>query len=82
MSLTDIAAEAGAARALIHHYFDRWFQVVENSREMWLSVVDLDLVGRDPDIDQIMFEADEAAIVAGPGRGGLSRTYRSLSEVP
>ncbi|NUS12634.1 MAG: TetR/AcrR family transcriptional regulator [Streptomyces sp.] len=100
VSLTDIAAEAGAARALIHHYFgskrqlylavvrqvmvvpasvsqrlpaagarerlsicvDRWLQVVENSREMWLSAIDLDLIGRDPDIDQIMFEADEAAI--------------------
>ncbi|MFJ3670409.1 TetR/AcrR family transcriptional regulator [Streptomyces sp. NPDC090106] len=100
VSLADIAAEAGAARALINHYFgskrqlyltvvrqvmvvpdsvsqrlpatgarerlsicvDRWLDVVGNNREMWLSAIDLQAVSRDPDIDQIMFEADEAAI--------------------
>lgn len=99
VSLSDIAAEAGVARALINHYFggkrqlylevvrqmmvvpasvserlpptsaeerlaicvDRWLEVVERNREMWLSAVGLEALGNDPEIDQIMLEADEIA---------------------
>jgi AcrR family transcriptional regulator len=99
VSLSDIAAEAGVARALINHYFggkrqlylevvrqmmvvpasvserlppttaeerlaicvDRWLEVVERNREMWLSAIGLEALGNDPEIDQIMLEADEIA---------------------
>lgn len=97
VSTTDIANEAGMARALINHYFgskrglylevvrqmmvipesvsqslppttaeerlsicvDRWLDVVERNREMWLSAISSEAVGHDPDIDRIMLEADE-----------------------
>lgn len=99
VSLTDIAAEAGVARALVSHYFgskrqlylevvrqmmvvpatvfetlppvtaeerlaicvDRWLDVVERNRDMWLSAIGLEAVGNDPEIDRIMLEADEIA---------------------
>ncbi|MFD3609053.1 TetR/AcrR family transcriptional regulator [Streptomyces atroolivaceus] len=99
VSVSDIAAEAGVARALVSHYFgskrqlylevvrqmmvvpasvsellppttpeerlsicvDRWLEVVERNREMWLSAIGLEALGNDPDIDQIMLEADEIA---------------------
>lgn len=99
VSTSDIAAEAGVARALIHHYFgskrqlylevvrqmmvvpssvserlppttpeerlsvcvDRWLEVVERNREMWLSAIGLEALGNDPEIDRIMLEADEIA---------------------
>jgi AcrR family transcriptional regulator len=99
VSTSDIAAEAGVARALINHYFggkrqlylqvvrqmmvvpssvserlppttpeerlsicvDRWLEVVERNREMWLSAIGLEALGNDPEIDQIMLEADEIA---------------------
>ncbi|MFF3501620.1 TetR/AcrR family transcriptional regulator [Streptomyces sp. NPDC003247] len=99
VSLSDIAAEAGVARALINHYFggkrqlylavvrqtmvvpasvlemlppsgpeerlsicvDRWLDVVARNREMWLSAISLEALGNDPEIDQIMLEADEIA---------------------
>ncbi|WP_251069559.1 TetR/AcrR family transcriptional regulator [Streptomyces sp. ISL-96] len=99
VSVSDIAAEAGVARALINHYFggkrelylevvrqmmvvpasvsqrlppttaeerlsicvDRWLEVVERNREMWLSAIGLEALGNDPDIDRIMLEADEIA---------------------
>lgn len=99
VSTSDIAAEAGVARALINHYFgskrrlylevvrqmmvvpasvsrdlpptgpeerlsicvDRWLDVVERNREMWLSAIGLEALGNDPEIDRIMLEADEIA---------------------
>jgi AcrR family transcriptional regulator len=99
VSTSDIAAEAGVARALINHYFggkrplylevvrqmmvvpasvsqrlppttpeerlsicvDRWLDVVERNREMWLCAIGLESLGSDPEIEQIMLEADEAA---------------------
>lgn len=99
VSLSDIAAEAGVARALVNHYFgskrqlylevvrqmmvvpasvserlppttpeerlsicvDRWLEVVERNREMWLSAIGLESLGNDPEIDQIMLESDEVA---------------------
>lgn len=99
VSTSDIAAEAGVARALINHYFggkrqlylevvrqmmvvpasvserlppttaeervsicvDRWLEVVERNREMWLAAIGLEALGNDPEIDQIMLEADEIA---------------------
>ncbi|MFJ8648572.1 TetR/AcrR family transcriptional regulator [Streptomyces sp. NPDC093546] len=99
VSTSDIAAEAGVARALINHYFggkrqlylevvrqmmvvpasvserlppttpeerlsicvDRWLEVVERNREMWLSAIGLEALGNDPEIDRIMLEADEIA---------------------
>ncbi|WAZ19231.1 TetR/AcrR family transcriptional regulator [Streptomyces cinnabarinus] len=99
VSTSDIAAEAGVARALINHYFggkrqlyldvvrqmmvvpasvserlppttpeerlsicvDRWLEVVERNRDMWLSAIGLESLGNDPEIDQIMLEADEIA---------------------
>jgi AcrR family transcriptional regulator len=99
VSTSDIAAEAGVARALINHYFggkrplylevvrqmmvvpasvsqrlppttpeerlsicvDRWLDVVERNREMWLCAIGLESLGNDPEIEQIMLEADEAA---------------------
>ncbi|MEV0597784.1 helix-turn-helix domain-containing protein [Streptomyces sp. NPDC050315] len=99
VSTSDIAAEAGVARALINHYFggkrqlylevvrqmmvvpasvserlppttpeerlsicvDRWLEVVERNREMWLSAIGLQALGNDPEIDRIMLEADEIA---------------------
>ncbi|MCC8242965.1 TetR/AcrR family transcriptional regulator [Saccharothrix luteola] len=99
VSTSDIAAEAGVARALINHYFtskrhlylevvrqmmvvpasvserlppttaeerlsicvDRWLEVVERNKEMWLSAIGLETLGNDPEIEQIMLEADEIA---------------------
>jgi hypothetical protein len=40
---------------------DRWLDVVERNREMWLSAIGLEAVGNDPEIDRIMLEADEIA---------------------
>jgi len=99
VSIADIAAEAGVARALVSHHFggkrqlylevvrqmmvvpasvsqrlppttaeervstcvDRWLEVVERNREMWLSAIGLEALGNDPEIDRIMLEADEIA---------------------
>ncbi|MEV6165423.1 helix-turn-helix domain-containing protein [Streptomyces sp. NPDC052052] len=99
VSISDIAAEAGVARALVSHYFgskrelylavvrqmmvipasvserlppttaeerlsicvDRWLEVVERNREMWLAAIGLEALGNDPEIDRIMLEADEIA---------------------
>ncbi|MGP3776666.1 TetR/AcrR family transcriptional regulator [Streptomyces sp. SDT5-1] len=98
VSISDIAAEAGVARALVNHYFgdkrrlylevvrqmmvipasvsqrlprttaeerlgvcvDRWLEVVERNRDMWLAAIGMDSLG-DPEIDRIMLEADEIA---------------------
>jgi AcrR family transcriptional regulator len=40
---------------------DRWLEVVERNREMWLSAIGLEALGNDPEIDQIMLKADEIA---------------------
>lgn len=99
VSTSDIAREAGTARALINHYFgtkrdlycavvrqmmvvpesvaenlprttveerisicvDRWLDVVDRNREMWLSAIGSETIGRDPAIEQIMLESDEIA---------------------
>lgn len=98
VSISDIAAEAGVARALVNHYFgdkrqlylevvrqmmvipasvsqrlprttaeerlavcvDRWLEVVERNREMWLAAIGIESLG-DPEVDRIMLEADEIA---------------------
>ncbi|MFF3490068.1 TetR/AcrR family transcriptional regulator [Streptomyces sp. NPDC002795] len=98
VSISDIAAEAGVARALVNHYFgdkrqlylevvrqmmvipasvsqrlprttaeerlavcvDRWLEVVERNREMWLAAIGMESLG-DPEVDRIMLEADEIA---------------------
>ncbi|WP_406689985.1 TetR/AcrR family transcriptional regulator [Saccharopolyspora sp. ID03-671] len=99
VSTSDIAAEAGVARALINHYFgskrelylqvvrqmlvvpasvserlppttaeerlsicvDRWLDVVERNRDMWLSAIGSEAVGHDDEVERIMLEADEIA---------------------
>ncbi|MEB8336074.1 TetR/AcrR family transcriptional regulator [Streptomyces endophyticus] len=98
VSISDIAAESGVARALVNHYFgdkrqlylevvrqmmvipasvsqrlprttaeerlavcvDRWLEVVERNREMWLAAIGMESLG-DPEVDRIMLEADEIA---------------------
>ncbi|MHB9756816.1 TetR/AcrR family transcriptional regulator [Streptomyces sp. BYX5S] len=98
VSVSDIAAEAGVARALVNHYFgdkrqlylevvrqmmvipasvserlprttaeerlavcvDRWLEVVERNRDMWLAAISMDSLG-DPEVDRIMLEGDEIA---------------------
>jgi AcrR family transcriptional regulator len=98
VSISDIAAEAGVARALVNHYFgdkrqlylevvrqmmvipasvsqrlprttaeerlavcvDRWLEVVDRNREMWLAAIGMESLG-DPEVDRIMLEADEIA---------------------
>ncbi|PRX44924.1 TetR family transcriptional regulator [Prauserella shujinwangii] len=61
VSTSDIAAEAGVARALLNHYFGSKRQVhldvVERNRDMWLSAIGLEAFGHDPKIDQIMLKA-------------------------
>ncbi|MBE9372827.1 TetR/AcrR family transcriptional regulator [Saccharopolyspora sp. HNM0983] len=42
-------------------YVDRWLDVVDRNREMWLAAIGSDPVGKDPDIEQIMLESDEIA---------------------
>lgn len=97
VSTSDIAREAGVARALINHYFgskrelylqvvrqmlvipasvaenlprttveerisicvDRWLDVVDRNKEMWLSAIGSEAIGRNTDIEQIMLESDE-----------------------
>lgn len=99
VSTSDIAAEAGVARALINHYFgskrelylevvrqmmvipasvserlppttaeerlsicvDRWLDVVERNRDMWLSAIGSEAIGHDDEVERIMLEADEIA---------------------
>ncbi|QUH03057.1 TetR/AcrR family transcriptional regulator [Saccharopolyspora erythraea] len=99
VSTTDIAREAGVARALINHYFgskrelylevvrqmvvvpgsvaqhlprttaeervsilvDRWLDVVDRDKELWLSVIGSEAIGRDEDIERIVLESDEIA---------------------
>lgn len=39
---------------------DRWLDVVERNREMWLSAIGSEAL-HDPDVDRIMLEADEIA---------------------
>lgn len=40
---------------------DRWLDVVERNREMWLSAIGSEAIGQDSDVEQIMLEVDELA---------------------
>ncbi|MDX6361505.1 TetR/AcrR family transcriptional regulator [Streptomyces sp. NPDC058274] len=40
---------------------DRWLDVVERNAPMWLTAIGSDAVGRDSEIDEILFEGDEIA---------------------
>src|SRR5882757_8838098 len=40
---------------------DRWLDVVERHAPMWLTAIGSDAVGRDAEIDKILFEGDEIA---------------------
>ncbi|MFF5010223.1 TetR/AcrR family transcriptional regulator [Streptomyces phaeochromogenes] len=40
---------------------DRWLDVVERNAPMWLTAIGSDAVGRDSEIDKILFEGDEIA---------------------
>lgn len=40
---------------------DRWLEVVERNREMWLLAIGVEALGNDTEIDRIVLEADEAA---------------------
>ncbi|MBB5159739.1 AcrR family transcriptional regulator [Saccharopolyspora phatthalungensis] len=39
---------------------DRWIDVVDRDREMWLSAID-EGIGRDEDLDRVLLESDEMA---------------------
>ncbi|MGH3435100.1 MAG: TetR/AcrR family transcriptional regulator [Sciscionella sp.] len=97
VSTSDIAAEAGVARALINHYFgskralylevvrqmvtvpalatedlprttmdqriaisvDRWLDIVERNKQMWLAAIGHGAIGKDDALEQILREADD-----------------------
>ncbi len=40
---------------------DRWLDAVERDREMWLSAIGAEAIGRDDDLEQIMLESEEVA---------------------
>lgn len=40
---------------------DRWLEVVERNKQMWLSAIGAEAIGRDSDVEQILLEADEVA---------------------
>lgn len=40
---------------------DRWLDVVERNRDMWLSAIGSESLGNDEDVERIMLEADEIA---------------------
>ncbi|MBE2997136.1 TetR/AcrR family transcriptional regulator [Nocardiopsis sp. HNM0947] len=40
---------------------DRWLDVVERNREMWLSAIGSEAIGQDRDTEKILLEADEVA---------------------
>jgi AcrR family transcriptional regulator len=40
---------------------DRWLDVVERNKELWLSAIGSEAIGQDSDVEQIMLEADEVA---------------------
>ncbi|MFD6098486.1 TetR/AcrR family transcriptional regulator [Nocardiopsis flavescens] len=40
---------------------DRWLDVVERDKELWLSAIGAEAIGQDRDTEQILLEADEVA---------------------
>ena len=40
---------------------DRWLDVVERNRDMWLSAIGSEAIGHDDEVERIMLEADEIA---------------------
>jgi len=40
---------------------DRWLDVVERNKQTWLTAIGPEAIGRDPDVERIMLEADEIA---------------------
>ncbi|WP_243793769.1 TetR/AcrR family transcriptional regulator [Saccharopolyspora gloriosae] len=40
---------------------DRWLDVVERNREMWLTAIGPEAIGRDPEVEEILAEGDEIA---------------------
>ncbi|MEU1899595.1 helix-turn-helix domain-containing protein [Nocardiopsis dassonvillei] len=40
---------------------DRWLDVVERNKEMWLSAIGSEAIGQDRDTEKILLEADEVA---------------------
>ena len=121
VSTAEIAAEAGVARGLLHHYFgtkrelyldvvrtmvrvpptpipgaadgiaeavDRWLDMLERNRGMWLATVGL---GRDPEVEAILNDARERAcdrllrsvgLTAAPDSlRAVMRAYGGMAEV-
>jgi AcrR family transcriptional regulator len=40
---------------------DRWLDVVERNKQTWLTAIGPEAIGRDPDVERILLEADEIA---------------------
>ena len=40
---------------------DRWLDLVERNAPMWLTAIGSEAAGRDPEIDEILFQGDETA---------------------
>ncbi|MEV7345874.1 helix-turn-helix domain-containing protein [Streptomyces sp. NPDC093544] len=40
---------------------DRWLDLVERNASMWLTAIGSEAAGRDPEIDEILFQGDEIA---------------------
>ena len=40
---------------------DRWLDVIERNKQTWLSAIGPEAIGRDPDVERILLEADEIA---------------------
>ena len=40
---------------------DRWLDVVERNKEMWLTAIGPEAMGRDPEVEEILAEGDEIA---------------------
>jgi len=40
---------------------DRWLDVVDRNKRTWLTAIGPEAIGRDPDVERIMLEADEIA---------------------
>lgn len=55
-NLPDTTAEERLAISVEH-----WIEVVERNEQAWLTAIGQEAVGRDPDVERIMSEADEIA---------------------
>ncbi len=55
-NLPDTTAEERLTISVEH-----WIEVVERNEQAWLTAIGQEAVGRDPDIERIMLEADEIA---------------------